>query len=102
MGTSRSDAGTKVPAALPVRAALNGKPPRVPPANRSTIWRSVIPSGASKAPGRLTHPLTVNILVPALSAVPTDRNQAAPRLTIGGTRHRVSTLLIRVGLPSYP
>jgi len=61
--------------------------------------RSVMPSGASKALGRLTQPVTVNTLVPGLAGVPRERNQSDPRVRMGGTRHKVSTLLMSVGLP---
>ena len=92
--------GTNSPAAPPVSATLNREPSRMPPPNCSMTCRSVMPSGASNAPGRLTQPVTVNTLVPG--AVPrSPASGTSPRRgqRSAGRRHRVSTLLMSVGLP---
>ncbi len=44
-------------------------------------------------------PLTENSFVPGLFSVPMDKNQSAPRSTMNGTLHSVSTLLTTVGMP---
>ena len=64
--------------------------------------RSVLPRSASTTPGRLTEPVTVNSEVPGSSAVPAERNQAAPCRATSATWARVSALRTSVGRPPTP
>src|SRR3990172_1083120 len=61
-----------------------------------------MPKGTSYTPGRATSPDTQNSLVPGDFAVPSWRYSAAPFRVTYGTLHRVSTLLMTVGLPNNP
>ena len=58
--------------------------------------------GISIRPARRTLPASAKTLVPLLVAVPMPANASAPWRMIHGTMARVSTLLMRVGLPQRP
>src|SRR5690606_39383356 len=76
-------------------------PPRIPPA-RSSSSRSVVPSGASYWPGRVTWPESENRPNPAERSVPIDVNHSAPRAPIDGTLATDPTLLTTVGRAYRP
>ena len=80
---------------------FSSRPPRTPPAMSSSS-RSVIPSGASYWPGRVTWPDSEKKPKPVERSVPIDLNQSAPLLTIPGTLAMDSTLLTTVGLAYRP
>ena len=67
-----------------------------------TISRRVSPSGTSMRPVLTTLPASAKTLVPRLFPEPMAEYHSAPRLMIVGMLARVSTLLIRVGLPHSP
>ena len=71
-------------------------PPRMPPAMSSSS-RSVMPSGASYWPGRVTWPDRLNRPKPLDRSVPIEANQSAPLRTMNGTLAIDSTLLTTVG-----
>src|ERR1035437_10859365 len=75
---------------------------RIPPACPSRISRTVVPIGSSHKPGRFTFPLTPYSFVPPSLVWLSPWHQLAPWFTICGTLHKVSTLLIVVGLPHNP
>src|SRR5512144_2481391 len=86
----------------PASTALNLLPPRIPPPISSTISRIVIPIGTSIKPPRFTLPTSEKTFVPFDFAVPRAAKASAPRRKIHGRQARVSTLLIKVGLPQRP
>ncbi len=57
---------------------------------------------ASNTPGFLTWPLTQYSFGPPFFSGPTDVYHSAPRETITGTLHNVSTLFTALGLPYRP
>src|SRR5262245_55767351 len=84
--------------------ALSLRPGRIPPARswmRSFMGKPMV---ISKLPGLVTWPHTENNLVPVLLGLERQSPlyQAAPRLMIGPTAARVSTLLMVVGIPNKP
>ena len=76
-------------------------PARTPPAMSSSS-RSVMPSGASYWPGRVTWPDRLKMPKPLDFSVPIAANQSAPLATIEGTLAIDSTLLMTVGPPYRP
>src|SRR6478672_1251239 len=64
--------------------------------------RSVTFIDASKTPGFFTWPLTQYSFGPPFFSGPTEANHSAPRETMIGTLHSVSTLLTALGLPYKP
>src|SRR5713101_6851791 len=64
--------------------------------------RSVIATDASYTPGLFTRPDTEYMRVPPWVLVPSAANHAAPRVMMGGTQARVSTLLTIVGWSNAP
>ena len=90
------------PEGPPVCTALNLRPSGMPPPMSKMISRRVMPMGTSIRPVLTILPVRAKILVPLLLAVPMVANQAPPRLMIGAMLAKVSTLLIRVGLPNRP
>src|SRR5215510_15329179 len=101
MATSISSA-VRIAAEPPPGTTAFSRPVPVTPPARSMSWRSVIDTGASYTPGFFTRPDTEYIRVPPCVLVPSPANHAAPRSTIGGTQHSVSTLLTMVGWPNAP
>ena len=83
--------------ATPDITATISRPGRAPPPTRSITSRSGVPSSTSATPARTVSPLTVHTTVPGESAVPSSRNQSAPKRTIPGRLAYVSTLLASVG-----
>ena len=81
----------------PGMTALTRWPRRGPPPIRSITSRSGVPIRTSPTPARRVLPVTVQTIVPGDSAVPSVRNQSAPRLTMRGTLAIVSTLSTRAG-----
>jgi len=90
------------PEGPPVWAALNCLPPGMPPPMSKMISRSVIPIGTSMRPVRAILPASAKTLVPFDFSVPTAAKALAPPETMAGTLAKVSTLLMRVGIPPRP
>ncbi len=102
MRVSARRAGMQPPDGPPARTALNVRPPLIPPPMSSTISRIVMPIGTSMSPPRLTLPASENTFVPLDFSVPSAANASGPCRKIHGRQARVSTLLMRVGLPQSP
>ena len=81
---------------------MNFFPPLIPPPISNTISLKVVPIGTSIRPVLLTSPVNAKVFVPFDFSVPIELNQSAPFRIIGATLARVSTLLIKVGLPNKP
>ena len=71
-------------------------PSRIPPASSSSS-RSVMPSGASYCPGRVTCPYSEYRVKPGDFSEPIDRNHSGPCCRIDGTLAMDSTLFTTVG-----
>src|SRR5437660_10280552 len=80
---------------------LSRCPARTPPASSSSS-PSVMPSGASYCPGRVTCPDSEKMPNPLDLSVPIPANQSAPLATMEGTLAIVSTLLTTVGQAYSP
>src|SRR5204862_2598218 len=96
----QSRGGTRLPDGPRTTAAAMARPLGAPPPSVSMSVRSVQPASSSTTPGRRSCPESPNTLVPY--PPPSPANHAPPCSTIDGTAHRVSTLLITVGLPQRP
>ena len=71
----------------------------MPPHCSEMSVMSGMPSSASYTPGFLRCPDMQNSFGPEFFSLPMLMNQSAPRSTMKGTQHSVSTLLMVVGLP---
>src|SRR5688572_32846799 len=101
MTTSISSA-VRIGAEPPPGTTAFRRPEWLTPPASSMSCRSVIDTDVSYTAGFFTRPETEYIRVPPCVLVPRPANQAAPRLMMGGTQHRVSTLFTMVGAENAP
>src|SRR5207248_8432484 len=102
IGTSISSAVRMAAEPPPGTTALSRPLALTPPARSWMSERSVTATDASYTPGFFTRPDTEYIRVPPWVVVPSAANHSAPRVMMGGTQARVSTLLTIVGCPNAP